>query len=97
MTTLKRIVEQDDTGWGRVFDLTIQCLIVISLITFSLETLPNLSESARRILRYIEVFTVLIFTLEYLVRVYVADHKLSFIFSFFGVVDLLAILPFLQA
>jgi voltage-gated potassium channel len=48
----------------------------------------------RRFLRYIEIFTVLVFTVEYLLRVYVADRKRSFIFSFFGLVDLLAILPF---
>lgn len=94
MATLKRIVEQNDTRWGRVFDLTIQSLIVVSLITFSLETLPDLRESVRRLLRCIEVFTVLIFTVEYLLRVCVADRRLSFIFSFFGLVDLLAILPF---
>ena len=94
MATLKRIVEENDTRWGRVFDLSIQILIVVSLVTFSIETLPNLSEPVRRLLRYMEVFTVLVFTVEYLLRVYVADRKRSFIFSFFGMVDLFAILPF---
>jgi len=94
MSTLKRIVEQNDTRWGRVFDLTVQALIVVSLVTFSIETLPNLSGPVRRLLRYAEVFTVLVFTMEYLLRVYVADRKLSFVFSFFGIIDLIAILPF---
>jgi voltage-gated potassium channel len=35
-----------------------------------------------------------VFTLEYLLRIMVADHKLKFIFSFFGMIDLIAILPF---
>jgi voltage-gated potassium channel len=94
MATLKRIVEQNDTKGGRIFDIAIQFLIVVSLVTFSIETLPGLSEPARLLLRYIEVFTVSVFTAEYLLRVYVAERKLSFIFSFFGLVDLLAILPF---
>jgi voltage-gated potassium channel len=94
MPTLKRIVEQNDTRWGRVFDQSVQFLIVVSLITFSVETLPDLSQASRDFLRYAEVFTVLVFTAEYLLRLYVADRKLSFIFSFFGLVDLLAILPF---
>jgi voltage-gated potassium channel len=94
MSTLKRIVEQNDTRWGRVFDLCIQFLIVVSLITFSIETLPDLSQPLRDVLRYTEIVTVLIFTAEYLLRLYVADGKLSSIFSFFGLVDLLAILPF---
>lgn len=47
---LKRIVEQNDTKQGRIFALIIQSLIIISLITFSLETLPTLSPSVRSIL-----------------------------------------------
>ena len=91
---LKEILEQSETPAGRAFDILIQCLIVASLISFSVETLPKLSEGARKILRYTEVVTVLIFTLEYVTRLIVADRKLRFVFSFFGIVDLLAILPF---
>ena len=63
-------------------------------MTFSVETLPDLSHPMRDILRYIEIATVVIFTVEYLLRLYVADRRLSFICSFFGLVDLFAILPF---
>lgn len=94
MTTLKRIVEQDDTIWGRVFDLGIQCLIVLSLVTFSIETLPHLSAPVRRCLQACELVTVLVFSSEYVLRLLVADRKFSFVFSFFGLIDLLAILPF---
>ena len=94
MKTLKRVIEDSDTRWGRVFDLSIQLLIVFSLLTFSIETLPNLSSGLRQSLHNIEIVTVSIFTAEYILRVVVADHKLRFICSFFGVVDLLAILPF---
>ncbi len=94
MPTLKRIIEKSDTYWGRVFDLSIQALIVFSLITFSIDTLPHLSEPVRRFLRYAEIVTVLIFTVEYIFRIYAADKKTSYIFSFFGAIDLLAILPF---
>jgi voltage-gated potassium channel len=91
---LKQIIEDNDTKAGRVFDLFIQFLIVVSLISFSIETLPGLSETTTRLLRFIEVVTVLLFTLEYLLRVTVADKKSHYIFSFYGLVDLLAILPF---
>lgn len=94
MRHLKNIVECNDTAAGWLFDLFIQLLIVVSLVTFSIETLPNLSESARWWLRAIEIVTVAIFTVEYLLRVIVADNKWKFVFSFFGIVDLLAILPF---
>lgn len=79
---------------GRIFTFTIQSLIIISLITFSIDTLPNLSKSTKQFLGLIELFTVVLFTLEYLLRIYVSDKKLKFIFSFFGLVDLIAILPF---
>lgn len=91
---LKRIVEGNDTKVGRTFDLTMQGLIVLSLITFSIDTLPGLSEGTQWWLRLIEVATVVIFTAEYLTRLAVADRKIGFVTSFFGVVDLLAILPF---
>jgi len=94
MPTLKQIVEQRESGWGRGFDLSVQALIVFSLVTFSIETLPGLSEPVQRFLYYSEVVTVLLFTVEYLLRVAVADQRLAFMFSFFGLVDLMAILPF---
>lgn len=94
MHTLKQIIENSDTRAGRAFDLVIQSLIVLSLITFSIETLPQLTDTTRRWLHYIEISTVAAFTLEYTLRIIVADPKSSFIFSFFGVIDLLSILPF---
>ena len=48
MGGLKRIIEENDTRWGRVFDLSIQTLIVLSLIAFSVETLPDIAPPLRR-------------------------------------------------
>ena len=94
---IRRIIEQSDTPAGRAFDLTVQGLIVLSLVSFSLQTLPELSASTRRLLVGIEVGTVLLFSLEYLLRLAVAERKLRFVFSFYGLVDLLAVLPFYLA
>ena len=94
MPTLKKVVEESDTPLGRAFDLFIQALIVLSLISFSIETLPNLSESAQSWLRGFEIFSVGVFSIEYLLRVYVATPRSRYIFSFFGIVDIVAILPF---
>ncbi len=91
---LKQIIEHNDTREGRILDLFLQCLIIVSLISFSVETLPGISEKTKRILDYIEYFTVAVFTVEYICRIAVADNKIQFIFSFFGIIDLLAILPF---
>ncbi|QJY36182.1 ion transporter [Vibrio europaeus] len=92
--TLKNVVDNPSFGLGRVFAVIIQLLIVLSLVGFSLETLPNLETETRDLLRGVEIVTVIVFTIEYVVRVICAENKLRFIFSFFGLVDLLAILPF---
>ena len=92
--TLKIIIEDNTTFAGRWFDIFIQLLILLSLLSFSIETLPDIKGSTRIILRKFEVFSIVIFTIEYVLRVWISDKKLKFIFSFFGIIDLLAILPF---
>lgn len=91
---LKKIVEDSDTWAGKAFDLFIQALILITLVAYSVETLPGLTDRQRMILRGIEFFTVGVFTIEYILRLVVADRPLKFATSFFGIIDLLAILPF---
>ncbi|PNQ75355.1 ion transporter [Hanstruepera neustonica] len=91
---IKNIVEINDNRTSKIFAIFIQCLILLSIITFSIETIPNLKPETKSILYAIEVFCVVVFTIEYLLRIYVADSKPRFIFSFFGIIDFLAILPF---
>lgn len=91
---IKQIIEESDTAAGRAFDLAIQVLIVLSLVSFSVETLPGISEGIIGVLHIAEVVIVVLFTIEYLLRLLVADKKLAFIFSFYGLIDLCAILPF---
>ena len=97
MENLRRIVEENDTPAGRLFDITIQSLIALSLVSFSVGTIPDLSDGLKRALWWTEVCTVAIFTAEYLLRVLVARNKYRFVFSFLGLVDLAAILPFYLA
>ncbi len=91
---IKSIVEINDNKLSRYFAFFIQALILLSVVTFSIETIPNLKPEIRTILQSIEWFSVIIFSVEYILRIYVADSKPKFIFSFFGIIDLLAILPF---
>ena len=80
-------------SFGRL-DYAIQLLIVLSLVAFALETLPNLDASQRSALRAFEVFSVIVFTIEYLLRIVLSKPSKSYAFSFFGLIDLVAILPF---
>ena len=91
---LRVIVEESDTKLGKLFDLVVQFLVVISLLSFSLETLPNLSKNQIFILKLIEIVIITIFSIEYLLRIFVTNKKFKYIFSFYGLIDLLTILPF---
>ena len=93
-TYIKSIVEINDNRLSRCFSVFIQLLILVSVITFSVETIPDLKPQTRTILQSIEWFSVIVFSLEYILRIYVSDSKPKFVFSFFGIIDLLAILPF---
>jgi len=87
---------RDTNGYvelGR-FEKLIQILIVISLISFAFETLPNLSTAWQTVLKLTEIIIVLIFTIEYIIRISLCRPRLKYIFSFYGVIDILAILPF---
>ncbi len=91
---IKGIVEINDNRLSRYFAFFIQALILLSIITFSIETIPNLKPQTKIILQGIEWFSVIVFSLEYGFRIFVADSKPKFIFSFFGIIDAFAILPF---
>lgn len=78
-------------------ELFIQVLIVFSVVCFTLETQPNLDDTTLKFLVVAEIFAVMVFTLEYIVRIYMAENKLRYIFSFYGLIDLLTILPFYLA
>ena len=94
MEKLRKIVEETDTRAGRAFDLFVQSLIIFSISVFAIETLPDLTLGTLEILRYLEVVIVITFTFEYLLRLIVSKNKIGFIFSFWGIIDLLAIVPF---
>jgi voltage-gated potassium channel len=91
---LKRIVEETDTPAGRVFDSVVVLLIFSSIATFSFETLPNLPPTVTSGLELAEVVLVVLFTIEYGLRVALADDRWRFVRSFSGLIDLVAILPF---
>lgn len=79
---------------SKTFLWFIQTLIVLSVIAFTFETLPSLTTQQRDWLRLFETFVIIVFTFEYLLRLWAAEERLRFVFSFYGLIDLLVILPF---
>lgn len=92
--TIRRTMDSTDHFSGKVCAFTIRWLILVSLATFSIDTLPDIGHQVKKVLNVIEVVTIGIFTLEYALRIAVSENRIRFIRSFYGLVDLAAILPF---
>lgn len=92
---IRIIVEEEDTKAGIIFDYVIQSLIIFSLLVYSIGTLPQLSPKWQHILHVIDITCYVVFTVEYVARIYISNKPWKYIFSFYGIIDLLAILPFI--
>jgi voltage-gated potassium channel len=90
---LYEIIFEADTIAGKTFDLTILSCIVASVLVIMLESMTEVKASIGSTLRTLEWIFTIIFTIEYLARLYVVINKRNYIFSFFGIIDLLSILP----
>ena len=87
---------------SRVFDIFIITLIILNLITIIVETF-DLPDNVRNVITTFEIVSVIIFTIEYVLRVWTADllnpqlkpvkARLKYVFSFMAMIDLLSILP----
>ncbi len=91
---LRPMLEDVRSPSGRRFALFIQTLIFLSLISVSLETLPDLPKTWRRFLDVFDLLVILVFTVEYALRIWVARRPLRFVFSLYGLIDLAVIAPF---
>ncbi|QTN39670.1 ion transporter [Cryomorphaceae bacterium] len=90
---IHEIIFEADTPAGKIFDVALFISIILSLIAVMLETVPGIREEYGDEMRIVEwVFTVL-FTIEYLLRIYSVTRPGHYIRSFYGVIDLLSILP----
>lgn len=87
-----------------LFDYFIILLIVFNVIALALDTLAGLNDEFRNLLRIFEIVSIGIFTVEFILRLYISDithpaksrisSAMKFLFSPFGIIDMLAILPF---
>lgn len=91
---LRNIIEDNTSKKGKIFDYFIQVLILLSLIAFTIETFPDNSKNTIETLKIFELLCVVIFSVEYLLRIYVSKKPFRYIFSFYGIIDFLAIFPF---
>ena len=90
---LRRIIFGTDTPAGRYFDLGLMLCIVISVTLVFLDTVARVHEKYGDIIVMLEWGFTVIFTIEYLLRLYCSAKPLSYAKSFYGIVDLLSVLP----
>jgi len=76
------------------WELPIELLVVANLIALAFETVPELSPFWHQALWSFEVFCAAVYTVEYTIRVFLAQPRWRYMVSFYGIIDLLAIAPF---
>jgi voltage-gated potassium channel len=82
-----------NTPLGKAINLTLASLVLISSGIFVVETY-NIPDYMRFQLNVADIAIVIIFAVEYLLRLWSAENKIKYIFSFYSIIDLMAILPF---
>lgn len=88
---------------SKVFDIFIVCMILLSISVTFLQTFEQLGDY-KELLNHVELFTIIVFIMEYALRLYTSDllypqidgkkALLAFMFSFYGIVDLLTIVSY---
>ena len=90
---LHEVIFEAETPAGRGFDVALLVLILVSVLAVLLESVETIRLAYGRELRWLEWTVTLLFTVEYALRLVAVDRPLAYARSFFGVVDLLAVLP----
>ena len=96
---LHEIIFEADTFYGKLFDVILLSSILLSIIGVMLESVVVMEEMDEIDKKYHEIIMVfewgftILFTIEYFFRIYAVNRPFKYIFSFMGIVDLLAIIP----
>ncbi len=90
---IRRVIFEADTPAGKVFDVVLLVVIILSVILVMLESIATIEPDYGDWLRISEWIITGLFTVEYLVRLYCVPSPIRYARSFFGVVDLLSVLP----
>ena len=91
--TLYRIIFGTDTPAGRGFDVVLLWAILLSVLTVVLESVKSIRIAYPGTFQFLEWFFTILFTVEYVLRIFTHPHPRKYIFSFFGVIDLMSVLP----
>ncbi|MFT6217259.1 MAG: voltage-gated potassium channel [Roseivirga sp.] len=87
------IIFESDTPAGKAFDIALLWAILLSVLAVILESVVSLNEDYGTLFTTIEWVLTIGFSLEFMLRLYVSEKPLKYAFSFYGIIDLLAVLP----
>ena len=90
---LHEIIYEADTFAGKLFDILLLALILLSVLLVSIESIQSIDEIYHNYINIAEWVITILFTLEYIARLLCVTSPGKYIFSFFGLIDLLSILP----
>lgn len=90
---LHEIIFEADTPAGKAFDIALLISILLSVLAVMLESVPSIQAQYGDVLRSVEWLFTILFTVEYGLRLLSVGKPLKYATSFYGIVDLLAILP----
>lgn len=91
------IIFRTDTPAGKYFDIALIIFILASLLVLVLESIEPVATQWLKYLNYLEMFFTAVFTIEYFIRLYCSPKPVAYAKSFYGIVDLISILPFYLA
>ena len=87
------IIFEADTPKGKRFDIMLIVLILVSIFIVMLDSMPSISGKYHVYLKIAEWIITIAFTIEYTLRIWVLPKPVKYIFSLYGIIDLLAIIP----
>lgn len=90
---LKVIIFGTDTKAGKRFDVVLLWVILFSILLIMLESIPALNKKYSHIFKPLEWVVTFLFTIEYLTRIWVVKKKTGYLFSFFGIIDFVSVIP----
>ncbi len=90
---LYEIIFKSDTPAGKLFDVVLIGSILVSVLVVMVDSVSSVSEEYGAMLYALEWFFTILFTVEYILRLFASAHRFQYATSFFGIVDLLSIIP----
>ena len=90
---IHEIIFEADTPLGKLFDIVLLIMILLSVLAVMLESVEAYRNQYLQIFNWAEWCFTILFSVEYILRIFSVKHPLKYITSFYGIIDLLSLIP----